>query len=148
MADVSKRQEEEARHTKCKASSGGQQHEHESKHQKVLEATQGSSKHQHKKSARAKQQLNVSSTSTTETPPSSWEWQTFKSHEDEFLMIGPGSCRDKLYNCKRMLCKHVGKMVNLASQENYVTMETGELLHQENEIFIEELKDVGTYLAK
>ena len=114
----------------------------------MLEATQRSSKHQHKKSARAKQQLNISSTSTTETPPSSWEWQTFKSYKDEFLTIGPGSHRDKLYNCKKMLRKHVGKIVNLTSQENYLTMETRELLHQENEIFIEELKDVGTYLAK
>ena len=146
-ADVSKHTaEEEAKPAKLKASSGEQQHKPKSKCQKVSEATQGSSKH-HKKSARHKQQLNMSSsTSTSGSHPASWNWQRFKSHEDVFLVLGPGSHRDKLYNCKKVLCKHVDKIVNLATQENYLTMETTESMHQE--IFLQELKDIGTYLAE
>ena len=63
-------------------------------------------------------------------------------------MLGPGSHRDKLYKYKKVLSKHVNKIVNLAKQENYLTIETTEITHEENEIFLEELKDVSTYLSE
>ena len=63
-------------------------------------------------------------------------------------MLGPGSHRDKLYKYKKVLSKHVNKIVNLAKKENYLTMETTEIMHEENEIFLEELKDISTYLSE
>ena len=42
----------------------------------------------------------------------------------------------------------VNKIVNLAKKENYLTMEATEIMHEENEIFLEELKDGGTYLSE
>ena len=96
-ADVSKctTLEDKAKHGKRKTST---------------DATEGSSKsrtHRKKSTLRDKDDINVSSiTSTNESNPASWQWQRFKSHEEQFLMLGPGSRRDKLYKYKKVLSKH------------------------------------------
>ena len=123
--------------------------EHQQEHiSKLPKVTESSSKHPQKSAGRGRDELNVSSSTSASSHPSEWEQQRFRSHEDQFLMIGPGSHRDKLYNCKKVLHKHVERIVNLATHENYLTMETRKQMHQDNMVFLQELKNVGEYLAE
>ena len=67
-----------------------------------------------------------------------------KSHKDQ----GGGSHRDKLYKYKSKLKTNIDNILDLDTSENYLTLEEGsEAVLQENEIFMDKLKDVTEYLT-
>ena len=80
--------------------------------------------------------------------PEHWQCQKFKSRDSEFLLLGKGSRRHRLYECKKNLQKNVEKILDLDKSENYVILvhDSDEIL-EENEIFLEELQDVVQYLT-
>ena len=66
------------------------QHMTEAKNEKTIKSRQ------HKESS-------TSSGSSTMSYPEHWQCQKFKSRESEFLLLGKGSRRHRLYECKKNL---------------------------------------------
>ena len=92
--------------------------------------------------------MSTSSSSLTSSYPEHRQFQKFKSRDTEFLLLGKGSRRHRLYEYKKNLQKSVNKILHLDKSEDYVILEHGsdEVL-EENEIFLEELQDVTEYLT-
>ena len=67
---------------------------------------------------------NTSSSNTSSgSYPEHWEYQQFKSKETEFILLGKGSHRDKLYKYKSKLKTNIENILDLHTSENYLTLE-------------------------
>ena len=87
------------------------------------------------------------STSSSSSYPENWQYQQFKSQETEFILLGKGSQRDKLYKYKSKFKTSIDNILDLDTSENYLTLEGSEALLQENKIFLDEIKGVTEYLT-
>ena len=92
--------------------------------------------------------MNTSSSSSTSSYPEHWQFQKFKLRDTEFVLLGQGSRRHRLYEYKKNLKKNIDKILDLDKTENYVILEhSSDEVLEENEIFLDKLKDVAEYLT-